>query len=119
MKKLKPIKINNVWRKTGGICAHCGNEVPTHSRTIDHFVPKAQGGTWDTRNLMPLCVTCNQIRGSRWINPKTFYCYAPGWVIRDCFEYRREFLKSRTNMDGEVMVAPKPKWEERAGGGKK
>lgn len=110
MKKLKPGKINNVWAKTKGICAHCGKRVATRSRTIDHFVPKFQGGSYDFRNLMPLCRDCNRLRGSRWIDPFVFYSYAPWKANRQCLDYRKGFLKEHTNMEGEVLIPPRPAW---------
>ncbi|MCR5058795.1 MAG: HNH endonuclease [Clostridiales bacterium] len=38
--------------------------------TIDHFVPRSLGGTFDRRNLMPLCKDCNKERKSDYIDPR-------------------------------------------------
>ena len=79
-----------IWRKTKGRCAHCGRRASSLSQTIDHFVPKVYGGTYDYRNLMPLCRTCNNRRGSNIINPYKYYKYAPVEEIDKCIEYENE-----------------------------
>lgn len=79
----------DVWEKTHGRCAHCGKYASGYDRTIDHVIPKSQGGTYDLRNLMPLCRECNWKRGSRIINPETFYRYAPYYAIRQCITYQK------------------------------
>jgi 5-methylcytosine-specific restriction protein A len=44
-----------------GICQHCGNE----GDSVDHIVPRNQGGTDDDYNLQLLCRTCNSSKGGR------------------------------------------------------
>lgn len=56
-------------RRHGPACIYCGSEMtepdpsrpeaPT-MRTIDHFHPKALGGTNRLANLVLACATCNQ-----------------------------------------------------------
>lgn len=43
-------------------CAYCG-DMPNFL-TIDHVIPRSQGGTNDLSNLLPACVDCNQSKGS-------------------------------------------------------
>lgn len=57
------------WRKIrarivirdGGMCQMCGNE----GDSVDHIVPRIQGGTDDDYNLQLLCRTCNSSKGGR------------------------------------------------------
>ena len=93
--------LRDVWHKSGGVCAHCGRR-PTSpkSKTVDHYIPQAFGGTNDQRNLMPLCRTCNQNRDIRMISPKEFYQYAAEEYVQECLAYEEEFNKSRTSTDG-------------------
>jgi 5-methylcytosine-specific restriction endonuclease McrA len=44
-------------------CAYCGDE--PNFLTIDHIVPRSQGGTNDPDNLLPACKNCNESKGSR------------------------------------------------------
>jgi hypothetical protein len=74
-----------------------------NSQTIDHFIPKSRGGTYDRRNLMPLCRECNQNRKSRPVDPVLFYAYASEDSIRECIAYRNEFNKAHRNMCGEII----------------
>lgn len=91
-----------VWKKTGGICAHCGRKASSRSQTIDHYIPKSWGGSYDLRNLMPLCSDCNVKRGSRPINPYSFYKYASKSEVNKCKAYEDEFnFKYRSMGDSE------------------
>ena len=79
-----------VWKKTGGRCAHCGKKASSKNQTIDHFIPKSEFGTYDLRNLMPLCYACNHDRGSRVIDPYKYYSFAPKSIINDCVAYKKD-----------------------------
>lgn len=101
-----------VWKKTGGICAHCGKIAYGNHQTIDHFVPQSKGGGNDLRNLMPLCSKCNKDRSSKFIDPDEFYCYAPPEAIEDCKAYLRKRRKDATTMaDSEAQKEAKKKNE--------
>ena len=93
----------NIWQKSNGLCAHCGKVIYGHNQTIDHFIPKALGGTFDTRNLMPLCRECNKIRSTKAINPSLFYRYAKKEAIMDCLAYKREWRSGHKNALGEIL----------------
>ena len=101
--KTKAIRRREVWSKAIGICAHCGRAASSRKQTIDHFVPVVAGGGNDRRNLMPLCKACNSHRADKEIDPEEFYTYAPLEAIRDCIEYRDEWIKRRTNSQGEFL----------------
>ncbi len=103
LRTTKPTRRRRIWDKTDGRCAHCGRAVKGRNRTIDHFIPKSLGGTYDRRNLMPLCRICNHGRGSKPIEPEEYYIYAPEEAIQECIEYRDEFNGARRNMNGEIV----------------
>ena len=44
----------------GSNCFGCGKHLERNQVTIDHVLPKSQGGTADILNLQPLCEPCNQ-----------------------------------------------------------
>ena len=99
-KNFRKAKKNDIWRKANGRCAHCGKEVK-RARTLDHYIPKSAGGTWDSRNLFPTCRSCNEMRGSRKVDPRTYYRYATEEAIYDALEYEREFNANRKSASGE------------------
>jgi 5-methylcytosine-specific restriction endonuclease McrA len=72
MSALKETGSTSRWRKIRqriinrdrGLCQQCGNE----GDSVDHIVPRSQGGTDDDENLQLLCRTCNSSKGGRFFN---------------------------------------------------
>ena len=95
-------RLKLVWKKTNGICAHCGKKTSSRQQTIEHYVPKSLGGGYDPRNLLPLCKNCNLDRGNETIDPTVYYKFAPKDVIRDCLKYEEELLHSHRSMSGDT-----------------
>ena len=52
-----------IFKEKGSNCYYCGKD----AETLDHFTPKAKGGTDDNNNLIPSCRNCNHIKHSRTI----------------------------------------------------
>lgn len=40
-------------------CYYCGRELHEGQATTDHVIPRVMGGTDDSSNLVPACLTCN------------------------------------------------------------
>lgn len=61
------VKLNrrNIFARDRNRCQYCGRSFPTSELTLDHVVPRSQGGasTWD--NLACCCVACNARKGGR------------------------------------------------------
>ncbi|MDY7109195.1 MAG: HNH endonuclease [Planctomycetota bacterium] len=61
------VKLNrrNIYARDGNRCQYCGRHFGTRELTIDHVVPRVQGGehTWD--NLVCACISCNTRKGGR------------------------------------------------------
>jgi len=55
----------NIFLRDGHQCQYCGCRPSTADLTIDHVLPKAQGGrsTWD--NVVLACMKCNTRKGNR------------------------------------------------------
>jgi len=61
------VKLNrkNIFARDRNRCQYCGKRFPTSELSLDHVVPRAQGGksTWD--NLVCCCLECNVRKGNR------------------------------------------------------
>lgn len=44
----------------GNICQKCKKEFQKSALTVDHIIPKSQGGTNDLSNKQLLCVKCHR-----------------------------------------------------------
>ncbi len=57
-----PLTRENIFKRDGYRCVYCGS---SHHLTIDHVVPRSQGGedTWE--NLVTACEPCNRRKGNR------------------------------------------------------
>lgn len=63
----KEAKFNrlNIFRRDAGTCQYCSKKFSRSELTIDHVVPRTQGGksVWD--NVVCCCVACNRKKGGR------------------------------------------------------
>ena len=61
------VKFNrrNIYARDGNRCQYCGKRTSTTELSLDHVVPKSQGGhsTWE--NVVCCCVRCNVKKGGR------------------------------------------------------
>ncbi len=61
------VKFNrrNIYARDSNRCQYCGKKFPTTELSLDHVVPRSQGGrsTWD--NIVCCCVKCNVKKGGR------------------------------------------------------
>jgi 5-methylcytosine-specific restriction endonuclease McrA len=61
------VKLNrrNLYARDGNICQYCGHHFSTKELTIDHVVPRVQGGEQSWVNLVVACMKCNARKGGR------------------------------------------------------
>lgn len=63
----KEAKFNrlNIFRRDSGMCQYCRKKFSRAELTIDHVIPRSQGGrsVWD--NVVCCCVDCNRKKGGR------------------------------------------------------
>lgn len=55
---------DSVYERDGEACRYCGEE-DAELLTIDHVVPRIQGGSDDASNLVVCCKSCNSRKGGR------------------------------------------------------
>lgn len=54
---------HTLYGKQEGLCNGCGTQFPFRNMTVDHIIPKSQGGTDHGENLQLLCGACNSTKG--------------------------------------------------------
>jgi 5-methylcytosine-specific restriction endonuclease McrA len=61
------VKLNrrNLFARDRNQCQYCGRTFPTSELSIDHVVPRSQGGGEAWENLVCACVKCNARKGGR------------------------------------------------------
>jgi 5-methylcytosine-specific restriction endonuclease McrA len=60
------------WEDQGGLCWLCEKPIRSRDATVDHVVPRAQGGTNARGNLVATHAKCNFAKGSKHpTKPKT------------------------------------------------
>lgn len=64
---VQDVKLNrrNIYARDGSRCQYCGGRFPTRELSLDHVVPKVQGGEESWTNLVCSCVRCNARKGGR------------------------------------------------------
>jgi 5-methylcytosine-specific restriction endonuclease McrA len=55
----------NVAKRDHYVCQYCGGQPGAESITVDHVVPRSQGGTTSWTNCVAACERCNARKGDR------------------------------------------------------
>jgi len=61
------VKFNrrNIFARDGSTCQYCGRRQPTSELSLDHIVPRSQGGQTTWVNIVCCCTECNMKKGGR------------------------------------------------------
>jgi 5-methylcytosine-specific restriction endonuclease McrA len=61
------VKLNrrNIFARDRNLCQYCGQRFPTSELSLDHVLPRSQGGQSLWENLVCACVYCNARKGGR------------------------------------------------------
>jgi 5-methylcytosine-specific restriction endonuclease McrA len=90
-----PFNRRNVFQRDRYTCQYCGARPGSAELTIDHVVPRSQGGISGWENCVLACVTCNRQKANRTpgqaglllrtkpVRPRWQPCYAIGRVRID------------------------------------
>ena len=63
-KKDRDKKRRALLARDGDRCCYCSEQFgPDLPPTLEHVIPRSQGGTWATKNLRLACGPCNNTRG--------------------------------------------------------
>lgn len=79
LKAMTSAEAKRMWRQAikerwNNQCVYCGS---ADNLTLDHVLPKANGGHDTTHNVVPACRACNQSKGSNhwlswWVGQESF-----------------------------------------------
>ncbi|MFQ5591814.1 MAG: HNH endonuclease [Phycisphaerae bacterium] len=63
----REVKLNrrNIFARDRNVCQYCGRRFSSSELSLDHVVPRSQGGTSCWENLVCACVGCNVRKGGR------------------------------------------------------
>ena len=63
----RAVKFNrrNIFARDGGRCQYCGRRFATSELSLDHVIPRSQGGKTTWENLVCCCLSCNVAKGGR------------------------------------------------------
>jgi len=61
------VKFNrrNIFARDNNQCQYCGKKFPTSELSLDHILPRSQGGNATWENIVCACVSCNVRKGGR------------------------------------------------------
>ncbi|MFL5242924.1 MAG: HNH endonuclease [Gemmataceae bacterium] len=61
------VKFNrrNIFARDNNQCQYCGKKHPTTELSLDHILPRSQGGLSTWENIVCACVNCNVKKGGR------------------------------------------------------
>ncbi|MCY2941024.1 MAG: HNH endonuclease [Planctomycetota bacterium] len=61
------VKFNrkNIFARDNNMCQYCGKKFPMPELSLDHILPRSQGGINSWENIVCACVSCNVRKGGR------------------------------------------------------
>ncbi len=61
------VKLNrrNIFARDSATCQYCGKHFPSSELSLDHILPRSQGGQSTWENLVCCCVRCNSKKAGR------------------------------------------------------
>jgi 5-methylcytosine-specific restriction endonuclease McrA len=61
------VKLNrrNLFARDQNRCQYCGKRYPTSELSLDHVIPRSQGGDNSWENIVCACIRCNVKKGGR------------------------------------------------------
>lgn len=56
---------SNLYARDNQQCQYCGKHIPLSKMSLDHVIPRSQGGGTSWENIVCSCVRCNTSKGGR------------------------------------------------------
>lgn len=64
-RKSPPLCRSNILARDGLECQYCEKQLTSREATLDHVVPRSQGGRTSWENVVCCCSACNRKKGGR------------------------------------------------------
>lgn len=64
-RKAPPLCRSNILARDNFECQYCGKELSSKEATLDHVIPRSQGGKTTWENIVCCCAHCNRKKGGR------------------------------------------------------
>ena len=64
-RKSPPLCRTNVLARDNFQCQYCGKDLAAREATMDHVIPRTQGGKSEWENIVCACSACNRRKGGR------------------------------------------------------
>lgn len=64
-KKSPPLCRSNILARDNFQCQYCSKELTSREATLDHVLPRSQGGKTSWENIVCSCAACNRKKGGR------------------------------------------------------
>ncbi|MCO6430484.1 MAG: HNH endonuclease [Deltaproteobacteria bacterium] len=64
-RKAPPLCRSNILARDNFQCQYCAKELGAREATLDHVLPRSQGGRTSWENIVCCCSTCNRRKGGR------------------------------------------------------
>lgn len=64
-RRAPPLSRGNILARDNFTCQYCAKELPPKEATLDHVVPRSQGGRTTWENIVCCCAACNRKKGGR------------------------------------------------------
>ena len=99
-----PFSRRNIYKRDRFTCQYCGCQPAMEDLTIDHVLPRAQGGVSSWENCVLACFTCNRMKADR--TPEQAHMRLrhppkrPAW--RPLYSWHAKPIKSWTRFLGEA-----------------
>lgn len=101
-----PEEKETIWKKTNGVCAHCGKPIFIgYQFSVDHFIPLGKGGVNRMINLIPLCKDCNKNKAQKVLHPKDFAPYLKEKYKKELENYYESYTKSFNYLTRNSLIA--------------
>lgn len=93
-----------IYRRDSFRCQYCGKKKTTNELSLDHVIPRCQGGLTNWENIVVACTDCNSRKAGR--TPKE----AGMKLLRPPFKPKHNFLVEDTRVDSWTAFLGEAYW---------